>query len=87
MLRESLPDAPHDVARLDSVFGWIGMIYLQRSDLGAQAGSLETARRAGSWHRHADDTLLEELAPQDALVFDCAAIAARVETLAGCRAL
>lgn len=53
----------------------------------AQAVSLEIARRSGQWHRRADGTPLEELAPQDALVFNRDAIAAQVETLAGYRAL
>lgn len=62
-LEQLFPGRPNDVARIEAAFGTTTFIYLRRSDKLAQAVSRVMAEQTGLWHRHADGSELERLAP------------------------
>lgn len=57
------PGLPDDRARIEAAFGPTRFIRLTRHDVAAQAVSLVRARQTGLWHRNADGTERERLAP------------------------
>ncbi|MEO1538120.1 MAG: Stf0 family sulfotransferase [Pseudomonadota bacterium] len=78
-LRELIPEAKTDAARLARVFGPLRYVHLMRDDKLAQAVSLVIAEQSGLWHRNADGSDYERLAPPKEPVFDPDAIAAAIE--------
>jgi trehalose 2-sulfotransferase len=75
------PDAFDDAARFELAFGKPLYIHLSRQDKVAQAISLLRARQSGLWHRAADGTERERLAPPAPLVYDADRLAGLVEEL------
>ena len=57
------PDAADDLTRIEQSFGETRFIHLTRLDKVAQAVSYMRARQSGLWHRAADGSELERLAP------------------------
>lgn len=75
------PDAATDAERLSAAFGRIRFILLSRPDTLAQAVSYVRASQTGLWHRNADGTELERLAPPKDPAYDRAAIAKELAEL------
>lgn len=82
-LAQMVPDAPGDAARMRAMFGATAFIYLRRQDKVAQAVSYVTAEQSGLWHRAADGSELERLAPPREPVCDAEAIRQCCETMQG----
>ncbi len=57
------PGRSNDVERIEAAFGPTLFIYLKRTDRLAQAVSRVMAEQTGLWHRNADGSELERLAP------------------------
>jgi trehalose 2-sulfotransferase len=75
------PDPLDDAARFELAFSKPLYIHLSRQDKVAQAVSLVKARQSGLWHRAADGTERERLAPPAPLVYDADRLADLVEEL------
>jgi LPS sulfotransferase NodH len=75
------PNAPDDSARFELTFGNPLYIHLSRQDKVAQAVSLLRAKQSGLWHRAADGTERERLAPPAPLVYDADRLTSLVEEL------
>ncbi len=69
-----------DAGRLRAAFGETLFIHLTRGDKLGQAISYVKASQTGLWHRRADGTELERLAPPQEPVYDGAAIGAQLAT-------
>ncbi|MEX0368902.1 MAG: Stf0 family sulfotransferase [Ruegeria sp.] len=75
------PDHTNDVERIESVLGPTTFIHLSRQDRVGQAISWLRAEQTGLWHRRADGSELERLAPPKEPRYDADAIARHVEEL------
>jgi LPS sulfotransferase NodH len=75
------PDPLDDPARFELAFGQPLYIHLSRQDKVAQAVSLLKARQGGLWHRAADGTERERLAPPAPMVYNADRLAGLVEEL------
>ncbi len=80
-LHQLFPDAATDVDVLTRAFGPLHFIHLTRRDKLAGAVSLAMAAKTGLWHRNADGTERERLAPAGAPVYDAALIARELAEL------
>ena len=69
-LRLLHPQHSNDVARIEAAFGRCLIIHLTRSDKLGQAISFVKAQQTGLWHKNADGSELERLAPPARPVFD-----------------
>ncbi|MEM9762595.1 MAG: Stf0 family sulfotransferase [Pseudomonadota bacterium] len=74
------PNQRDDAARLSAAFGPVRFVHLSRDDKVAQAVSLLRAQQSGLWHRHADGSAREQLAPIAERGFDAQRLAAMVKT-------
>ncbi len=70
------PEAESDAARMAAAFGAPVYVHLRRGDLLGQAISRVRAEQSGLWHRAADGSELERLAPPAEHFYDRAALAA-----------
>ncbi|MQQ06857.1 sulfotransferase [Epibacterium sp. SM1979] len=77
------PQADTDLDRLTQSFGRVRFIHLHRPDVVAQAVSYVRAEQTGLWHRAADGSELERLAPPAPPRYDFAAIHAAVQRFQG----
>ncbi len=75
------PDAPTDAGRIRAAFGKTLYIYLSRRDKLAQAISMVKAEQTGLWHRNADGSELERLAPPGPPAYDAQRISEKLNTL------
>jgi len=75
------PDLESDVERIESQFGPTTFIHLSRPDRVGQAISLLRAQQTGLWHRYADGSELERLAPPKEPHYDAVAITRHIEEL------
>ena len=75
------PEAATDAARISACFGETHFIHLTRRDKLAQAISMVKAEQTGLWHKAADGSELERLAPPGPPAYDARRIAEKVETL------
>lgn len=75
------PGQQSDAGRIEAAFGHTRFVYLTRQDKVAQAVSLLKARQTGLWHRNADGSDLERVAPPKEPRYDHDAIAASVAHL------
>lgn len=82
-LRLLHPGFDSDAARMRAAFGRVLFIHLTRGDKLGQAISLVKARQSGLWHRNADGSELERLAPPQEPVYDRAEIARQRAELVG----
>lgn len=57
------PRCDSDLDRLHAAFGPLAFIHLSRQDRVAEAVSYAMAEQTGLWHRHADGTEMERIAP------------------------
>ncbi len=64
------PSADNDLDCLCAAFGSLKFIHLSRDDKVAEAVSLAMAAQTGLWHKNADGTELERLAPHQDPVYD-----------------
>lgn len=78
VLEDVFPALTGDLARLRSAFGPLHCIHLTRRDKLRQAASWVRAQQTGLWHRAADGSELERLAPPSAPWFDRDALARAV---------
>ena len=69
-LERLYPDASSDKDRLKEAFGAILYIYLNRGDKLDQAISIVKAKQTGLWHKNADGSELERLAPHQEPQYD-----------------
>lgn len=69
-LGQLFPQAMTDLARLRAAFGSLQFIHLFRRDKVAEAVSYAIAEQSGLWHRNADGTELERIAPRAEPVYD-----------------
>lgn len=74
------PDALNDLSRIRASFGDTRFIYLTRRDKVAQAVSYMRAVQSGLWHRAADGSELERLAPHRSPWYDADFLSEWVET-------
>ena len=72
------PDLSEEAARVTQAFGRTAFIHLTREDKLAQAVSYVKAQQSGLWHRNADGSELERLAPPQPPAFDRDRIAAQI---------
>lgn len=70
------PEAGSDAARMAAAFGTPVYVHLRRGDLLGQAISRVRAEQSGLWHRAADGSELERLAPPAEPFYDRAALTA-----------
>lgn len=75
------PNSTSEAERIESVLGPTTFIHLSRPDRVGQAISRLRAEQTGLWHRHADGSELERLAPPQEPHFDPGAIARHIEEL------
>lgn len=75
------PGALNDISRIENVFGSTTFIHLSRKDRVSQAISRVRAEQTGLWHRHADGSEMERLAPPKEPHYDPDAIARHIEEL------
>ena len=75
------PDRTSDVARIEAAFGPTLFVHLSRLDRLGQAISRVRAEQTGLWHRRADGTELERLAPPREPCYDAEAIARHMADL------
>ncbi len=80
------PGRANDVERIEAAFGPTLFVHLQRPDKLAQAVSLVMAEQTGLWHRAADGSELERLAPPQEPSYDREAIARHMADLAALNA-
>jgi trehalose 2-sulfotransferase len=80
-LRVVHPGLQSDAARMRAAFGRVLFIHLTRGDKLGQAISLVKASQSGLWHRNADGSELERLAPPQEPVYDRAVIAREMAEL------
>lgn len=76
-----VPGEMSDVARMENVFGPTLFIHLSRPDRLDQAISRVRAEQTGLWHRNADGSELERLAPEREPHYDGAAIRHHIAAL------
>ncbi|SEL20183.1 LPS sulfotransferase NodH [Roseovarius nanhaiticus] len=76
-----LPGQMRDARRIEQAFGATLYIHLTRSDRLGQAISYVRAEQTGLWHRNADGTELERLAPAQDARYDAAAIRGQMAAL------
>ena len=74
-LRQLAPDATSDAETMTAAFGRTRFIHLSRPNTLAQAVSYVRASQTGLWHRNADGSELERLAPPKEPKYDRRAIA------------
>lgn len=72
-----------DAARLEAAFGPLRYIFLRREDKLRQAASFVRAGQTGLWHRAADGSELERLAPPAPPQFDADALAQAQDKFVG----
>lgn len=77
------PEAPGDLSRIRARFGETRFLYLSRQDKVAQAVSYMRAVQSGLWHRAADGSELERLAPHRDPHYDAAFLSEWVATFTG----
>jgi LPS sulfotransferase NodH len=77
-LRTLYPEPQSDAARIAAAFGPVRYIHLTRPDKLAQAISRVKAEQTGLWHRAADGSEMERLAPPQQPYYDAAAIARHI---------
>ena len=77
-IHPGLPGAP---ARLERAFGKVLFVHLTRADKVAQAVSFLKAQQTGLWHRYADGSERERMAPPKPAEFDSAQLADLVARL------
>lgn len=75
------PGAATDAGRIRAAFGETLYIYLSRRDKLAQAISMVKAEQTGLWHRNADGSELERLAPPGPPAYDAQRISDKLNTL------
>ncbi len=75
------PGVPTDADRIRAAFGETLYIHLSRRDKLAQAISMVKAEQTGLWHRNADGSELERLAPPCPPAYDARRIRDKIETL------
>lgn len=75
------PDQNNDIDRIESVLGPTTFMHLSRQDRLGQAISRLRAEQTGLWHRHADGSEMERLAPPKEPRYDLDAIARHIEEL------
>ncbi len=75
------PNLRSDEKRIESVFGPTTYIHLSRKDRVDQAISRLRAEQTGLWHRHADGSELERVAPPKEPRYDPDAIARHIQEL------
>ena len=75
------PNESGDAARIEAEFGRTLFVHLSRSDKLDQAISRVRAEQTGLWHRNADGTELERLAPPAEPHYDADTIARHVADL------
>ncbi|MEJ6403068.1 Stf0 family sulfotransferase [Yoonia sp. 2307UL14-13] len=73
-LDQLFPQTTTDQGRLQTAFGPLQFIHLFRRDKVAEAVSYAIAEQSGLWHRNADGTELERVAPPAEPVYDAAHI-------------
>ena len=76
------PDLPGEADRFAAAFGNPVYLYLARGDLVSQAISRLKAEQSGLWHRAADGSERERVAPPQDPVYDFARLSAHVAALA-----
>ena len=81
-LRVLFPGSMSDVERIEKAFGSTLYVHLSRPDRLGQAISRVRAEQTGLWHRNADGTELERLAPPQEARYDAAAIRHHMSSLA-----
>ena len=81
-LGELFPGSMSDVEKIEKAFGSTLYIHLSRPDRLDQAISRVRAEQTGLWHRNADGTELERLAPPQEARYDAAAIRHHMASLA-----
>lgn len=80
-LNRLYPGLPSDLARLQAAFGPLRFIHLTRQDKLAEAVSYVKAEQSGVWHRNADGSIHEALAPNLPDGFNVLAIHERLNML------
>jgi len=75
------PEATTDAARIRAAFGETLYVYLSRQDKLDQAISMVKAEQTGLWHRAADGSELERLAPPGPPAYDARRIEEKMATL------
>lgn len=80
-LRRIHPQARSDVEALETVIGPLRFIHLSRQDKLAEAVSYLRAEQTGLWHRHADGSVMEQIAPTEADGFNADRITQRLSML------
>lgn len=80
MLSRQHPDLQGDLARIRRSFGNTRFLFLTRPDKVTQAVSYLRAQQSGLWHRAADGSELERLAPPQVSHYDAAFLSEWVET-------
>lgn len=80
-LRLLLPGRMSDVERIEKAFGSTLYLHLSRPDRLGQSISRVRAEQTGLWHRNADGTELERLAPPQEAQYDATAIKRHMATL------
>lgn len=78
------PAPETDRDRFEAAFGKTLFVHLSRRDKLEQAISLTRAQQSGLWHRNADGTELERLAPSKAPRYDAAEIARNLDEMIAC---
>lgn len=68
------PEASTALEKLQAGFGPLKFIHLARADKVAEAVSLAIAEQSGLWHRNADGTELERIAPPAEPIYNAAQI-------------
>lgn len=77
------PEQASDTGRIEAAFGPTLFIHLTRPDRLGQAISRLRAEQTGLWHRRADGSELERLAPPKPAVYDAAALAGYIAEATG----
>ncbi len=80
------PECSDDRSRLEAAFGPMLFLHLSRADKLDQAISRLKAEQTGLWHKAADGTELERVAPAQPLVYDRDAIARHLDELSALEA-
>jgi LPS sulfotransferase NodH len=80
-LKVLYPEIYSDKERFEAAFGRVRFVHLARADKVEQAVSMLRAEQTGLWHRHADGREMERLSPSAEPMYDCGAIARKVEDL------
>lgn len=77
-LKDLYPGETTDVERIEAALGPTKFLYLHRKDKLAQAISRVKAEQTGLWHRNADGSEMERLAPPKPPEFDRSSIKAAI---------